>query len=132
MTEPTGKLAVCPFCGVEGKLAECASGAFYDSSFKPWEVVCQGCGISGPLEDTQAAAITAWNTRAQSADDTLIAELVEIIVVKAGALFSAYCAGLGLADDRRAYDVAALSRELANEARHRLAALQSAKNRRQS
>lgn len=72
------KLLPCPFCGGEGKPAECESGAFYDSPFKPWEIVCQGCGISGPLEDTQAAAITAWNTRI-AAEQTLNAELVEAL-----------------------------------------------------
>lgn len=46
----------CPFCGFKNYELESFGGAAY-------RVLCKACQASGPLVDTEAEAITAWNLR---------------------------------------------------------------------
>ncbi len=50
-------LLPCPFCGGRGEVG----------GLIPW-VECQACEASGPQAETEGAAITAWNTRTNSAE----------------------------------------------------------------
>ncbi|SPF51067.1 conserved hypothetical protein [Candidatus Sulfopaludibacter sp. SbA4] len=51
----------CPFCtAVPDALPE-APRTFAGQRF--WKVLCHQCGAIGPTQSTEAAAITAWNSR---------------------------------------------------------------------
>lgn len=49
----------CPFCGSDAKPVERKNPM---SKWK-WSVDCSSCGMSGPVEASQVAAIAAWNKR---------------------------------------------------------------------
>ena len=49
------KLTACPYCGSD----DCY--VFPDISW--FSVRCRGCGAEGPIKDTLAEAIAAWNRR---------------------------------------------------------------------
>lgn len=49
-------LVPCPFCDCGHTLIEGAPGEGY-------QVACAVCDATGPLEDSEAEALEAWNTR---------------------------------------------------------------------
>ena len=53
------ELRECPFCG--GAHHNTMGGANVE---KLWWIKCQSCNAEGPTETTEAAAISAWNRRA--------------------------------------------------------------------
>ena len=63
------ELKPCPFCGsskIEVTVATIPEEALSDeleSDHKSYAVVCLDCGGCGVSEDTEGAAITAWNKR---------------------------------------------------------------------
>jgi Lar family restriction alleviation protein len=63
MTKPIQPESVepCPFCGSE----DCAAEGIIS-----WAVDCRECLARGPFADTEAEAITAWNTRIASTTPT--------------------------------------------------------------
>ena len=71
MTNPqvTDALKPCPFCGTSGEdlMLFCDPEEARDNSGPSRRVQCGGCHIEAPYYDTEAEAITAWNTRALSA-----------------------------------------------------------------
>ena len=44
-------------------------------------VICHSCGQRGPVADTEAKAILAWNTRAPDAKAETVAEIVAMVPV---------------------------------------------------
>lgn len=57
----TQALKPCPFCGVAEGLTV---GQMVAGGLSWWLVQCHGCNVSQQGENTRAAAIAAWNTRA--------------------------------------------------------------------
>lgn len=56
-------LAWCPFCSGIELYVECdAVWADQDTGPTLW-VVCDACGTSGPIHDSEAGAIDGWNDR---------------------------------------------------------------------
>jgi Lar family restriction alleviation protein len=49
-------LRACPFCGEPRELRTTKDG--------PWaRISCKTCDAEGPVEDTEAKAVAAWNRR---------------------------------------------------------------------
>lgn len=59
--EPTAEMDRCPFCGGDSQSVQDLSVG----AAMAW-VRCMGCRASGPLRETPAEAIEAWNRRAGS------------------------------------------------------------------
>lgn len=65
----TSELKPCPFCGGEAlirvDLCRVASGSdhIYIVGCRGFE--CRGSAVTGPLYETKAEAVEAWNTRAE-------------------------------------------------------------------
>ena len=53
------ELKPCPFCGGDADLMTPE-----DDNMRLATAMCMGCYITGPEKETEAEAITAWNTRA--------------------------------------------------------------------
>lgn len=75
MTNETTQLARCPFCGGE---AECIEfDGYRPSSPKTYRVSCndEDCTMQSAEYRTEEDAITAWNTRAESAELAALRQL---------------------------------------------------------
>lgn len=55
-------LSDCPFCGHEP-----FQPIYDDAPHACWFVVCDECQCEGPVADTEAGAVAAWNLRASQA-----------------------------------------------------------------
>lgn len=56
-------LLPCPFCGnAEPTIPE------YERDWGGYSVWCFSCGVDGPVADTAAQAVVAWNRRMQQAE----------------------------------------------------------------
>lgn len=72
-------LLPCPFCGGE---AEACGYNSCDCCGKAWngQVICQGCGQGVSHYDTDAEAITAWNTRAPDPATAKMREAAQALI----------------------------------------------------
>lgn len=67
------ELKKCPFCGGETEMGKSGFGPVDEPSVIAFvDVTCKDCGAMA-MKDTEAEAVTAWNTRAKSA---LFSEMV--------------------------------------------------------
>jgi len=65
------ELKPCPYgCASEDYAGPCLSPLYRRPN---WTVCCDTCGCEGPIKNSEAEAVAAWNSRPQ---DELIAELV--------------------------------------------------------
>ena len=78
MTAPEVKLLPCPFCGWGKPDVQHMDGCY--------NVDCPDCCAAGPIEDTRAEAIAAWNTRTTAQADSATAPLEARIAALEGAL----------------------------------------------
>jgi len=65
------RLLPCPFCGNQNpnmryEWQVCCVGVFYEGD----DIPKPSCACEGPWCDTEAEAITAWNTRALAKEDS--------------------------------------------------------------
>ena len=88
MTAPEVKLLPCPFCGWGKPDVQHMDGCY--------NVDCPDCCAAGPIEDTRAEAIAAWNTRTTAQADSATAPLEARIAALEGALGEAEKAGSAL------------------------------------
>lgn len=61
------KLLSCPFCNAADYAVGTTQSYNLANEPKDWMVECSECAGFGPTADTEAEAITRWNTRALSA-----------------------------------------------------------------
>lgn len=45
-----------------------------------WRVACDECGFAGPVDDTEAGAIAAWNRRATPAEVEALRDALRIAI----------------------------------------------------
>lgn len=73
-------LLSCPFCGGEAELY--STVPTYDSF---WSCICRDCGASTSF-GSEAEAITAWNTRAEDAASTEMAQRIQSLELECAKL----------------------------------------------
>ena len=63
----------CPICGEEKRVRV----AIWERILIDYYGVCENCNCTGPVEDTERAALLAWNTRAPILSESELKKLEE-------------------------------------------------------